>query len=43
VVAALLHPAIFLRNPKRQARLAVALTTLFVVATSLLGGYIYPE
>ncbi len=42
-VAALLHPAIILRNPKRRARLAVALSTSFVVATALLGVYIYPE
>jgi hypothetical protein len=42
-VAALLHPAILLRNPMRRARLAVLLTTLFVVATALLGGYLYPE
>jgi hypothetical protein len=42
-VAALLHPAIFLRNPRRHARLAVALTTIVVLATGLLGGYIYPE
>jgi len=42
-VAALLHPAIFLRNPKRRARLAVSLATGFTVTTALLGGYIYPE
>jgi hypothetical protein len=42
-VAALLHPAILLRNPKRRARLAVAFTTSLVVVTSLLGGSIYPE
>jgi len=41
-VAALLHPALLLRNPNRRARLAVSLTTAGVVATSLLGGYIYP-
>jgi hypothetical protein len=41
-VAALLHPAILLRNPKRCAPLAVSLATAGVVATSLLGGYIYP-
>lgn len=41
-VAALLHPAIFLRNPKRRARISVALATGFVVATALFGGYIYP-
>jgi hypothetical protein len=42
-VASLLHPAILLRNPKRRARLAVSLTTAFVVATALLGANIYPE
>jgi hypothetical protein len=42
-VAALLHPAIILRNSKRRARLAVSLATLFVAATALLGGYIYPS
>jgi hypothetical protein len=42
-VAALLHPAILLRNPKRRARLAVALTTSLVVVTALIGGFIYPE
>jgi len=41
-VAALLHPAILLRNPKRRARLSVALATGFVVVTALFGGYIYP-
>jgi hypothetical protein len=42
-VAALLHPAILLRNPKRRARLSVALATSFVVVTALLGANIYPE
>lgn len=41
-VAALLHPAIFLRHPKRRARLSVSLTTGFVVVTALFGGFIYP-
>jgi hypothetical protein len=41
--AALLHPAIWLRNPMRQARLAVLLTTGFVTATGFLGAWIYPE
>jgi hypothetical protein len=41
-VAALLHPAIVLRNPKRRARLSVALSTGFVVVTALFGIYIYP-
>jgi hypothetical protein len=42
-VASLLHPAILLRNPKRRARLAVVLTTSFVLVTAFLGGYIYPQ
>jgi hypothetical protein len=42
-VAALLHPAILLRNPHRRARLAVVGATTLVVATGLLGGCIYPE
>lgn len=42
-VAALLHPALLLRNPRRRARLAVSLATLAVVGTSLLGATIYPE
>ncbi len=41
-VAALLHPAIFLRNPKRRARLSVALATALVLAAGLLGGIVYP-
>jgi hypothetical protein len=40
-VAALLHPAVLLRAPRRRAPLAVSLTTLSVVATGLLGGVIY--
>jgi len=42
-VAALLHPAIVLRNPKRRALLSVALSTSFVVAAGLLGAEIYPS
>jgi hypothetical protein len=42
-VAAALHPAIILRNPKRRARLAVSLSTGFLVATGSLGAFIYPE
>jgi hypothetical protein len=42
-VAALLHPAVLLANPKRRARLAVTLTTLGLVATAVLGVNIYPE
>lgn len=41
--AALLHPAILLRNPQRRAPLAVLLTTALVTATGLLGAWIYPE
>jgi hypothetical protein len=41
-VAALLHPAIFLRNAKRRARLSVSLATGVVLVTALLGGTIYP-
>jgi hypothetical protein len=41
-VAALLHPAILLRNPKRRARLSVALATGLVLATALFGVGIYP-
>jgi hypothetical protein len=41
--AALLHPAIVLRNPKRHAKLSVVLATSFVCATGALGAYVYPE
>ena len=41
--AALMHPAILLRDPTRRSRLAVLLTTGFVTATGLLGAWIYPE
>ncbi len=42
-VAALLHPAIILRNVQRRARLSVSLATLVVLATATLGANIYPE
>jgi hypothetical protein len=42
-VVALLHPAILLRNPKRRARLAVALTTVLVTLAGGLGALIYPS
>ena len=42
-VAALLHPAVLLRNPGRRAPLAVWLTTGFVSVAGLLGAAIYPE
>lgn len=41
--AALLHPAIVLRNPKRRAKLSVVLATSFVSATGALGAYVYPD
>ncbi|HEY1954391.1 MAG TPA: hypothetical protein VGH28_02240 [Polyangiaceae bacterium] len=41
-VAALLHPAILLRKPRRRARLSVSLATGLVVVTALLGAYFYP-
>jgi hypothetical protein len=43
VVAALLHPAILLRNPKRRARLSVVLCVAMLAATAAIGAYIYPE
>ena len=42
-VAALLHPAILLKNPRRRARLSVLLATAFVVGTAALGAFIYPD
>jgi len=42
-VAALLHPAILLRNRRRRAKLAVLLATSLVTVTALLGATIYPE
>lgn len=42
-VAALLHPAILLRQRKRRARLSVSLATGAVVVTALLGAYVYPS
>ena len=39
--AALLHPAILLRNPKRRAHLSVALSTAFVTAVGALGVWLY--
>jgi hypothetical protein len=41
--AALLHPAILLRDPRRRAKLAVCLAAGFVTATGLLGAWMYPE
>ncbi len=42
-VAALLHPAVLLRQRRRRARLSVSLATGFVVVTALLGAYVYPS
>ncbi len=41
-VAALLHPAIVLRSPKRRAALSASLSAALVVATASLGAMIYP-
>jgi hypothetical protein len=43
VVAALLHPAILLADPRRRARLAVALAAAIAVLTAGLGAAIYPD
>ena len=40
--AALLHPAIVLRNPRRRARLSAVLSALFATAAGALGALIYP-
>ena len=42
-VAALIHPAILLRNPRRRAKLPVLVATGFVALTWGLGATIYPE
>jgi hypothetical protein len=39
--AALLHPALLLRNPRRKAHLSVGLATAFVTVTGALGAYLY--
>ncbi len=39
--AALLHPAILLRNPRRKAPLSVGLSTAIVTATGALGVFLY--
>ena len=41
--AALLHPAILLRNPKRRAPLSAFLATALPTVGGLLGAFIYPE
>jgi hypothetical protein len=38
-----MHPAILLRNPRRRARLAVALTTGSVCVAAAMGASIYPQ
>lgn len=42
-VAALIHPAIMLRNPKRRARLSVTLAALFATVAGGFGAFIYPS
>ena len=42
-VAALLHPAILLVNPRRRARLSVALAGGLAALTAALGATIYPD
>jgi hypothetical protein len=41
--AALIHPAIALRNPRRRARLAVTLATATTAATFGIGAFIYDD
>lgn len=40
--AAVLHPAILLRNPKRKAPLSVALATALLTLAGFMGAYVYP-
>jgi hypothetical protein len=40
--AALIHPAIVLRNPRRRARLSAVLSAAFVTAAGAFGMFIYP-
>ena len=42
-VAALLHPALLLRDPRRRARVSVSLATGLVVVAAALGAGIYGE
>lgn len=42
-VAALVHPALMLANPRRRARLSVTLATGTVVLTAALGAWLYPH
>jgi len=41
--AALIHPAIVLRNPRRRARLSAVLSALFATAAGAFGALIYPS
>lgn len=41
--AALLHPAIVLRNPKRRARLSAVLSATFATLSGGFGAYIYAD
>lgn len=43
VAAALVHPAIILRRPKRRARLAVILSALLATIAGALGTFIYAD
>ena len=43
VAAALIHPAIILRRPKRRARLAVLLSATLATLAGGLGAFIYPS
>lgn len=40
-VAALVHPAVVLRNPRRRAKLAVVLSVSLSTVASALGGFLY--
>ena len=42
-VAALAHPAILLRDPRRRARLSVSLAAALTAATAGFGAFIYPD
>jgi hypothetical protein len=41
--AALLHPAILLRNPQRRAALSAFLATALITVGGLMGAFLYPE
>lgn len=41
-VAAVLHPALLLRNPKRNAALSVGLATCLISIAGAIGAYVYP-